>query len=376
MKYRPVEKEKVTESEERAAKRQVKRKNQKIEKRVKERQIKEVIDLVEKWRNFHDGKEKLNLDVAANKVKIARKTLDDYHLCLRRAKYYGFDFESNKYEKMGYLRKYIREQKEKQGSFPLDKTDDFSAHNLKGFSQSILSMPQKLDSSLRLTRNISQSEQMGNSQLMDNFRQQYPMGPGAYKKEEEQNEFQKNALHMSLTNMSNHNNNNSDYSNQVYYSQIPQLRKDASFERNYYNQMYQPVIHNEILKTQTMQGMGLGHSGNLSSQIQMHGLKQEPNKQLQQQQPQLAMNLYQGLQNLKHLPFPNNMISLYDSQRLQDSFQHLNLQRNNQSVSEYISNEKKLPADPIQLGNSGPLGQSGTFPPPMETAASKYADKL
>ena len=90
---------------------------------MKERQIKEVMELVERWRGYHDGKEKLNLDVAANKVKIARKTLDDYHLCLRRAKYYNFDFEGNKFEKMGFLRKFIREQKEKYGAHPSNLND-------------------------------------------------------------------------------------------------------------------------------------------------------------------------------------------------------------------------------------------------------------
>ncbi len=104
-------------------KRQVRRKSCKQEKRVKERQIKEVMELVERWRGYHDGKEKLNLDVAANKVKIARKTLDDYHLCLRRAKYYNFDFEGNKFEKMGFLRKFIREQKEKYGAHPSNLND-------------------------------------------------------------------------------------------------------------------------------------------------------------------------------------------------------------------------------------------------------------
>jgi hypothetical protein len=42
--------------------------------------------LVDQWRNLHEGPEKLNLDVAAQRVQIARKTLDDYHLCLRRAR--------------------------------------------------------------------------------------------------------------------------------------------------------------------------------------------------------------------------------------------------------------------------------------------------
>jgi len=39
----------------------------------------------------HESK-KLNLDVAANRLGVALKTLDEYHLCIRRAEDYGFNF--------------------------------------------------------------------------------------------------------------------------------------------------------------------------------------------------------------------------------------------------------------------------------------------
>ena len=47
---------------------------------------------VNTWRDLHEGRERLNLDEAASRIGIARKTLDDYHLCIRRAKELSFDF--------------------------------------------------------------------------------------------------------------------------------------------------------------------------------------------------------------------------------------------------------------------------------------------
>ena len=46
---------------------------------------------VNTWRDLHEGPERLNLDEAASRIGIARKTLDDYHLCIRRAKELGFN---------------------------------------------------------------------------------------------------------------------------------------------------------------------------------------------------------------------------------------------------------------------------------------------
>lgn len=74
------------------------------------------------WRQLHEGEEKLNLDVAAQRVGIARKTLDDYHLQLRRARRLGFDFEKNKFAKMGFLRKFVKDKS--QGKQFDDRKDD------------------------------------------------------------------------------------------------------------------------------------------------------------------------------------------------------------------------------------------------------------
>lgn len=53
-------------------------------KRIKERVIGDVIDKVVKWRQLHDGTEEngrkvqIPLDIAAQRVGISKKTLDDY----------------------------------------------------------------------------------------------------------------------------------------------------------------------------------------------------------------------------------------------------------------------------------------------------------
>ena len=64
--------------------------------------------LVEDWRDLHEGPERLKLDEAACRVGIARKTLDDYSLCIRRAKELGFNLNNLKNEKMGVLRKFLK----------------------------------------------------------------------------------------------------------------------------------------------------------------------------------------------------------------------------------------------------------------------------
>jgi hypothetical protein len=53
-------------------------------KRIKERIIGDVIEKVGKWRQLHEGRElngkrvQMPLDVAAQKVGVSKKTLDDY----------------------------------------------------------------------------------------------------------------------------------------------------------------------------------------------------------------------------------------------------------------------------------------------------------
>jgi hypothetical protein len=49
------------------------------------------------------------LESAAREVGIAKKTLDDYFLHLRLAEKYRFDFEANRYAKIGVLRTFVKE---------------------------------------------------------------------------------------------------------------------------------------------------------------------------------------------------------------------------------------------------------------------------
>lgn len=70
--------------------------NQAKAKKVKERTIQEAVESVKLWRVLYDtddgkGKRLYTLDEAAQKVGVAKKTLDDYHSLIRTAMNYGFD---------------------------------------------------------------------------------------------------------------------------------------------------------------------------------------------------------------------------------------------------------------------------------------------
>lgn len=54
------------------------------------------------------------LSQAAEKVGISKKTLDDYLLQIRQGKRYGYDFNAEKDKKIGNLRGFVKEQKEKK----------------------------------------------------------------------------------------------------------------------------------------------------------------------------------------------------------------------------------------------------------------------
>jgi len=89
-------------------------------KRVKERNIKEIVNKVAEWRKLYIGKadangtvKKYTLEEAAEKVGIAKKTLDDYLLQIRAGKKYGFDFNKHSEGKVGVLRSFVREHKDK-----------------------------------------------------------------------------------------------------------------------------------------------------------------------------------------------------------------------------------------------------------------------
>ena len=53
----------------------------------------------------------MSLEEAATKVKISKKSLDDYLMQLRSAKKFNFDFETNKNQKVGVIRKFVKKMK-------------------------------------------------------------------------------------------------------------------------------------------------------------------------------------------------------------------------------------------------------------------------
>jgi len=94
-------------------------------KRNKERPIGEIIEKVSEWRALYTGSQdsngniiKYSLEDAAKKVGIPKKTLDDYLLQLRAGKKYKFDFQTHKEDKVGVLRAFVKEakQREKEGN--------------------------------------------------------------------------------------------------------------------------------------------------------------------------------------------------------------------------------------------------------------------
>ena len=95
-------------------------------KRTKERLVHEIIDKVSTWRQLYKGisvpsesdpatqvEKKLSLEEAATKVGVTKKSLDDYLLQLRFGRKFGYDFEANKNAKVGELRQFVREEKDK-----------------------------------------------------------------------------------------------------------------------------------------------------------------------------------------------------------------------------------------------------------------------
>ena len=72
------------------------------------------------WRllytGFHKNGQfiKMSLEEAAQKVKISKKSLDDYLMQLRSAKKFGFDFDRHINEKVGVIRSFVRKKKEEE----------------------------------------------------------------------------------------------------------------------------------------------------------------------------------------------------------------------------------------------------------------------
>ena len=56
----------------------------------------------------------MSLEEAATKVKISKKSLDDYLMQLRSAKKFGFDFDQHNNDKVGVIRSFVRKKKEEE----------------------------------------------------------------------------------------------------------------------------------------------------------------------------------------------------------------------------------------------------------------------
>ena len=87
-------------------------------KRSKERKIGYIIEKVFLWRKLYNGFtddngvfHKYTLEDAADRVGIAKKSLDDYLIQLRIGKNNGFNFNEHKNDKVGVLRAFVKKQK-------------------------------------------------------------------------------------------------------------------------------------------------------------------------------------------------------------------------------------------------------------------------
>ncbi len=87
----------------------------------RERKIGYIIEKVYAWRKLYNGYKdennnfiKYSLDKASEKIDVSKKSLDDYLLQIRLGRKYGFDFDNNKYQKIGILRDFVKEIKKKE----------------------------------------------------------------------------------------------------------------------------------------------------------------------------------------------------------------------------------------------------------------------
>ena len=84
--------------------------------KTKERTVGYVIEKVAQWRRLYNGTydqnfnhQRMSLEAAANEVGVSKKSLDDYLAQLRAGRTYGYDFNLKKREKVGDLRRFVKE---------------------------------------------------------------------------------------------------------------------------------------------------------------------------------------------------------------------------------------------------------------------------
>jgi len=104
------------------------------QKRTKERKIGEILDKVLQWRRLYTGVNdpttgqivKMSLEESAQRVGIAKKSLDDYLLQIRFGKKHGFNFNDQYGERVGVLRTFVKKYKNKAPEKSDDDNNDLS----------------------------------------------------------------------------------------------------------------------------------------------------------------------------------------------------------------------------------------------------------
>ena len=86
----------------------------------------------------------MSLEDAAVKVKISKKSLDDYLMQLRSAKKFDFDFDSHKSEKVGVIRKFVKTMKDEERKRTIQKDGNVSKKGRKMTCKSKSSMTASL----------------------------------------------------------------------------------------------------------------------------------------------------------------------------------------------------------------------------------------
>ena len=94
----------------------------------RERKIGYIIEKVYAWRKLYNGFRdeknnfiKFDLENSAKKIDVSKKSLDDYLLQIRMGRKYGFDFDKNKYKKIGVLREFVKKEMEKDTTIKKQK---------------------------------------------------------------------------------------------------------------------------------------------------------------------------------------------------------------------------------------------------------------
>lgn len=98
----------------------------------------------------------MSLEEAAQKVKISKKSLDDYLMQLRSAKKFGFDFDKHNNDKVGVIRSFVRKKKEeerKRISKPQTEIDDAASGG--GLSSASVKTPTSLKNSMAAAKSDS-----------------------------------------------------------------------------------------------------------------------------------------------------------------------------------------------------------------------------